>query len=345
MSSLPSHRIRFLSLPLVALIGLFAAISLGSVSIPISDTLSVLAGESLENPAYENIIEKIRLPKAITAAAAGSSLAVAGLLMQTLFRNPLADPFVLGINSGASLGVALVVLAGGSGYFWAETLAISRHLSLVVAAAAGAAVMLSIVLHLSRRVEIMTLLIVGLMIGYATNAMVSILMYLSIPEQLQAYISWTFGDFSGVEWKEMPLFLGTCGLGIFIAFLCSKPLNAFQLGETYAKSLGVNTTYLRRGLLCSGALLAGAVTAFCGPIGFIGIAVPHLCRAWLQTSDHRLLMPACLFAGAAVALGAEVVSQLPGTQVTFPLNAVTALMGAPVILWVLLRQKKWALAS
>lgn len=332
-------RLRFAFLLVLLFVAFALDLSLGSVSIPLYETVQYVLGSEMSNPAYQEIIESIRFPKAVTAALAGAALSVAGLVMQTLFRNPLADPFVLGINSGASLGVALVVLAlGVVGVDRLDGMGVSGMLSTVLAASIGASLVLMIVLYLSRKVDIMTLLIVGLMIGYGTSAVVSILMYLSIPERLQSFISWTFGDFGSVEWVEMVVFAPVCCLGFVLALLCSKSLNAFLLGEVYAKSLGVNTRWLRTMLILSAAILAGTVTAYCGPIGFIGVAVPHLCRGIMKTTDHRILIPTCVIAGATIAMIADVLSQVPNSQLTLPLNAITSLIGAPVILWVLLRK-------
>lgn len=331
---------RHLLLLVLVVLAFVLNLCLGSVTIPLSESWTYLNGGTPSNPAYAQILSNIRLPKALTAATAGAALSVAGLLMQTLFRNPLADPFVLGINSGASLGVALVVLAlGPMGIEWLEGMGLGANLGMVLAATLGAATVLMLVLYLARRVDMMTLLIVGLMVGYATSALVSILMYLSIPERLQSYLSWTFGSFGNVDARDLNFFLPACVVGGTLAFLCAKPLNAFLLGEAYARSLGVATRRLRAWLIVASAVLSGAVTAYCGPIGFIGVAVPHLCRSLLRTTDHRALLPACVLAGATVALFADLVAQVPGTYHLLPLNAVTALIGAPVILWILLRSQ------
>lgn len=335
-----NHKSRFAVLLGIFLLTTVLSVCLGSETIPLSSLWDYLSGDEVERRVHAYILEYIRLPKTVTAICAGSALAVAGLVMQTLFRNPLADPFVLGINAGASLGVGIVVLiAGPSAMEWLEGLGMESGLGMVGAAATGAAAVLLLVLYLSRRVDMMTLLIVGLIVGYATSALVSVMMYLSVPERLQTYVAWSFGSFSNVDWMDARILGGACACGIMIAWLCVKPLNAFMLGETYARSLGVNVRQMRGMLILSAALLAGAITAYCGPIGFIGVAVPHLCRGWLHTSDHRLLMPACLLAGASTALAADLIARLPGTEETLPLNAITALIGAPVILTVLLRKQ------
>lgn len=327
-----------------ALVGMFVlSLTLGSVDIPLRDVLKILVGEEPARKTWTTIVLKFRLPKAITATLAGSALAVAGLQMQTLFRNPLADPFVLGINSGASLGVALVVLsvgvAGVSATSMLAGLGLLGNFGLVVAASAGAALVLGLMLLVAQRVRsTVTLLILGLMVGYATAALVSLMLYFSISERIQAYINWTFGSFGGVTWSQLhvlaPVILVALGLGLALA----KPLNALLLGETYAQTMGVNVRRTRLVILLSAAVLAGAVTAFCGPIGFLGVAVPHLARNLFRSSDHRLLLPACALMGALMALVADLIAQMPGTQTVLPLNAVTALLGAPVVAWVILRR-------
>jgi len=315
-------------------------VTLGSAVIPLGETVRFVTTGETQNPVFADILRDFRLPRALTAATAGATLAVAGLLMQTLFRNPLADPFVLGINSGASLGVALVALAlGPAGFELFEGLNTGGNYSVVIAAAVGSGLVLLVILYFSRRVDMMTLLIIGLMLGYGTSAIVNILMHLSAAERLQSFISWTFGDFSGVDWRDMRLFLPACAAGSLIVMACVKPLNALLLGEQYAQSLGVHTGRLRFWLILASALMAGAVTAYCGPIGFIGVAVPHFCRGFFHTSDHRLLFPACLLAGAVTGMLADTVAQVPGSAMTLPLNAITALIGAPVILWILLRRR------
>ncbi|MGQ9850101.1 MAG: iron chelate uptake ABC transporter family permease subunit [Aggregatilineaceae bacterium] len=327
-----------------ALVGMFVlSLTLGSVDIPLRDVLKILVGEEPARKTWTTIVLKFRLPKAITATLAGSALAVAGLQMQTLFHNPLADPFVLGINSGASLGVALVVLsvgvAGVSATSMLAGLGLLGNFGLVVAASAGAGLVLGVMLLVAQRVRsTVTLLILGLMVGYATAALVSLMLYFSISERIQAYINWTFGSFGGVTWSQLhvlaPVILVALALGLGLA----KPLNALLLGETYAQTMGVNVRRTRLIILLSAAVLAGAVTAFCGPIGFLGVAVPHLARNLFRSSDHRLLLPACALMGALMALVADLIAQMPGTQTVLPLNAVTALLGAPVVAWVILRR-------
>ena len=332
-----------LTLLAVVLVAVFLlSLSLGSVSIPLQQIVTTLFGGTPEKASWATIVLKFRLPKAITAALAGAALSASGLQMQTLFRNPLADPFVLGISSGASLGVALVVLvagvAGGSSLLAGVSLV--GDVSLALASITGSALVLLLVMAVARRVQsTMTLLILGLMFGYATSALVSVLLYFSIAERIQAYISWTFGSFGGVTWSQLQIFGPVVVGALLFSSLLVKPLNALLLGETYARSMGLNVRLARLGVIAASASLAGIVTAFCGPIGFLGVAVPHLCRSLFGTSDHRLLLPAVTLLGGTLALGADLLAQLPGSQLTLPLNAVTALLGAPVVGWVILRQR------
>ena len=333
-------------LALIALAVFLLSLAVGSVRIPIDEIVAVLLGGDASKPAWATIVLKFRLPKALTAMLAGAALSVSGLQMQTLFRNPLAGPFVLGISSGASLGVALTVLLagvavglGGSTSLLAG-ISLAGDTSLALSAIAGSGLVLLLVMSVARKVQSgMTILILGLMFGYTTSALVSVLIYFSVAERIQAYISWTFGSFGGVTWRQLQVMAPAIVLGLAGGHLLMKPLNALLLGETYALSLGLNVRRVRLGIIGSSAVLAGVVTAFCGPIGFLGIAVPHLCRSLLHTSDHRLLLPAVSFMGATLALGADIVAGLPGSQLTLPLNAVTALLGAPVVIWVILRQR------
>lgn len=334
---------RPLMLPLLLiLLGalLLMSLSLGSASIPFDQVASVLLGGEADRLAWTHIVLKFRLPKALTAIFAGMALGVSGLLMQTYFRNPLAEPFVLGVSSGASMGVALVVLtAGGVGGALLAGLGLAGDLLLTVAAGMGAALSMSLVLLVAVRIQSSaTLLLLGLMFGYLVSAMVSLLLYFALPERIQAYINWTFGSFSGVASGQLPILAIIVLAGLLLSAALSKPLNALLLGEAYARSLGVNLKWTRIGIVLATALLVSAVTAFCGPIAFIGIAVPHLCRSLLATADHRLLLPGTCLAGACIALCASIIAELPGNNLVLPLNVVTALMGAPVVMLVILRQ-------
>jgi iron complex transport system permease protein len=331
-------------LPLItALIFAFLLdLAFGSVSIPINEVITILFGQQPEKATWTNIILKFRLPKALTATLAGAALGVSGLQMQTLFKNPLAGPFVLGISSGASLGVALVILTASAtgANAWLQNLGIIGDLSLAIASSLGAASVLCIVLVMASRVQdSITLLILGLLFGYATSAVVSILLHFSESDRIQTYMQWTFGSFAGVTWRQMPILAIAVLFGLIIAGLLTKALNVLLLGETYALSLGLTLQQARFWIISSASILAGAITAFCGPIAFLGVAVPHLCRSLFNTVDHRLLVPAVTIMGAILALIADLVCALPGNQTVLPLNSVTALIGTPVVMWVILRQR------
>lgn len=316
---------------------------LGSVRIPLDQIVRILLGGTGEKASWTTILFDFRLPKAVTAALVGAALSVAGLQMQTLFRNPLADPFILGISSGASLGVALVVLGvgvGGSLTFVAG-LSLFGNLTLALAASLGAGTVLGAVLLVSQRVQnTLTLLVIGLMFGYLASAVVTLLIYFSQPERVQVFSLWASGSFSGVTWEQMRVFAPVTLLGLFLGFVMIKPLNALLLGDDYARSLGLNVRRARFWIILSASLLAGVSTAFCGPIWFIGVAVPHVARSLLNTADHRLLLPASLLMGASFALIADLIAQLPGSQRVLPLNVVMSLFGVPVILWIILRQRQ-----
>lgn len=320
------------------------ALVLGTVAIPAEDVITVLLGGEAQKASWTNIIHKIRLPRAMTAIMAGASLGTAGLLMQTFFRNPLAGPYILGISSGASLGVAVVVLiTGATGVLSASLLGglgLAGHALLLVAAGLGSALAFIIVLLVAQRVESpITLLILGLMFSYITGALVNLLIHFAIAEQIQAYIHWTLGSFGGVTWSQLPVMSVGVVLGLLLALVLGKPLNALLLGETYARSMGLGLQWARICIVLATALLAGTVTAFCGPIGFIGIAVPHLTRGVLGRSDHRLLLPGTMLMGALVALVASIIAEMPMMAISLPLNAVTALLGAPIVIGVILRQR------
>lgn len=333
--SAPARTLRAFALLALLLVALFMAdLIYGSVTIPLSGIAAVFSGAENLNPAWKIILLDFRLPKALTAILAGAALSASGLLMQTLFRNPLAGPFVLGISSGASLGVALVVLAGA----WFTLL--SGPAALILAAIAGAAAMMLVVLLVaSRTLDNMTILIVGVMFGAATGAMVSILQYFSTAERIQSFLLWTFGSLGGVTWAQLLWLLPVCLGGLTLTLLLPKPLDALLLGEQYAASLGIPVKKVRLILIAVTALLTGAVTAFCGPIAFVGLAVPHVMRSLLNTAEHRRLMPATVLGGAVLMLGCDLISQLPGREITLPINAITALFGAPVVIWVILKNR------
>ncbi|MFC5993317.1 FecCD family ABC transporter permease [Pseudonocardia hispaniensis] len=328
------------------LAGLVLAVALGPVTVPLADTVRVMAGVEPTDPRWEVVIGTVRFPRALTAALAGAALGVAGLMMQTLFRNPLADPYVLGVSSGASLGVAIFVAAttaaafGGS--FGAGLVGLGR-VGAVGAAAAGAAGVLVLVLVLSRWVRsAVTLLIVGVMVGSVTTAVVSLVLVWTDPRIAQQFLIWGLGSFDATSWADLTIFAPCVAAGLAVAVTLVKSLNAMLLGDGYARSMGVNVRRVRMLIMVSAAALAGAVTAFCGPIGFIGIAIPHLARILLGTSDHRVLLPATLLVGAVTALACTIVSHPVGTETVIPLNVVTSLVGAPVVIAVLLRARRLA---
>ncbi|WP_055448463.1 FecCD family ABC transporter permease [Lacinutrix mariniflava] len=335
MQDTNTYKAPFIVLTLVLILCFFANISLGSVSIPFKTIF-----ESLIGTTDNYIIQNYRLPKAFTAILVGSGLGISGLLMQTLFRNPLAGPFVLGISSGASLGVALVIL--GSGIFGGvfSTLLISKW-SIVIAASLGSFLVLLAVLIVSSRVrDTMAILIIGLMFGSITAAIVSVLSYFSSAEQLQQYIFWGFGSLGNLSWSELGIFFIIYSLGILMSIVSIKGLNTLLLGENYAKSLGLNIKQSRLIIIIATSLLAGTITAFAGPIAFIGLAIPHITRQVINTSNHKILLPAVFLIGAIVMLICDSIAQLPTSDYTLPINAITSLIGAPIVIWLLVRKRK-----
>lgn len=332
------HRLKFLWLVVLTLVLFVADLVLGSVSIPLKELPSALFSNESE-AVYREILLQFRLPKALTAVMAGAGLSVAGLLMQTLFRNPLAGPDVLGVNAGAGLGVALTtLLASGTG----GVLLSLGSWGLVTAAILGAIVVLLLVLLTSFRVpDLVTLLIVGMMFGYIGSALVSVLQSFSNPDTLKIFIVWTFGSLSAVSWDMMPVLTVVIALGLLLSFAWIKSLNAMLLGESYAIGLGVSVKRVRWVILIATALLAGGITAFAGPITFIGITVPHMARGLFRTWDHRIVMPASMLCGSALLLLCDMLAQLPGMGGTvLPINSVTALFGAPMVIWILLKNNK-----
>lgn len=309
-------------------------LSAGSVSIPMEEWLGIFRGEASANSQWSFIIWELRLPRAITAVCAGAGLGVSGLLMQTLFQNALAGPFVMGISSGASLGVALVLLGGSAfGYEF------SNSFSTTTAASLGAGSMMALVLVMARWVPGQVgLLLMGLMAGYAVGAMVQLLMYFSSAEELQSYTLWSMGHFGKMPLEELPYPITVVGLAIFGSWFCSRPLDIFLQGADVAKSLGVHVGRLRITVMIMAGLLAGTITAICGPIAFLGLAVPHIARRLLKTSRHGPLILACVLVGSSLSLLADWLAQCPGSQSSLPLNAITSIIGAPVVMLVMLRQ-------
>jgi iron complex transport system permease protein len=328
-------------LVLLAVFLFLADIAVGPVRIPFGDVVKVLLGQEIDSTALANIIEKIRVPKALTALLAGCALSVGGLLMQTLFRNPLAGPDVLGITSGASLGVSLVMLSSGtiSSIQAVKQADFLGGWVIVAAASLGSALVLVIVLAISLKVkDNSSLMIIGIMMGAFTISIVSFMLYLSSAEQIEDYLMWTFGSIGGVTGSHLYTLAVVVGAGVILALAASKPLNMLLIGENYARSLGLSIIRSRILILAATSLLSGGITAFCGPIGFVGLAVPHLCRALLRTSDHlRLILASCVM-GCVVILACDIVSQLPGSQTLMPINVMTAIVGAPVVIWVIARR-------
>ena len=309
----------------------FADVFWGSISIPIT---SLFGGT---DTIYHEILFNFRLPKAITAIAAGAAISVAGLIMQTLFRNPLAEPYVLGISSGAGLGVAILLLASSLLPF---ALAESSW-GLIIAATTGAFLVLLIILAASFKVkQAVSLLIIGIMVGQIAGSLISILQNYSNPDSLKLYIVWTFGSLSAVTWTYMKIMLPVITIGIFLVFFIQKQLNGLLLGEQYARGLGISIRQTRILIVLAAALLAGATTAFTGPIAFIGIAVPHFVRRLFRTSNHQITIPATLLCGGALLLLCDLATQIPSQGYTLPINAVSALVGAPTVIWIILKNKR-----
>tara|TARA_Y100000588_G_scaffold17910_1_gene18557 strand:- start:5792 stop:6820 length:1029 start_codon:yes stop_codon:yes gene_type:complete len=334
-----TYQFQYALLVVILIACFFINISLGSVNIPLKSIIASLFG-NIDNTTWEVIITNYRLPKAVTSILVGSGLGISGLLMQTLFRNPLAGPFVLGITSGASLGVALIILGSGLfGGFFATAL-ISKW-SIVIAASLGSFLVLLAVLAVSHKVrDTMAILIIGLMFGSITAAVVSVLSYFSSAEQLQQYVFWGFGSLSNLSWKELSIFFLIYLVGMILSIMSIKSLNSLLLGENYAKSLGINLKQSRFIIILATSLIAGTITAFAGPIAFIGLAIPHLTRQIFKTSNHKILLPAVFLFGAITMLICDSIAQVPGSDYTLPINAITALVGAPVVIWLLVRQRK-----
>ena len=307
----------------------FADIFWGSVRIPIEEVF-------VQDSIYANIINNFRLPKAITAVVVGMSVAVSGLLMQTLFRNPLAGPYVLGVSSGASFGVAIYILVGG----FLPVVFLQSGWGLIISAVVGAIFVLILVLSVSFRIhDSITLLIVGMMFGQIAGSLVSVLQNISNPDSLKLFVVWTFGDLSAVTWSYMKAMIPIVLVGLVIVFLIQKPLNTLLLGENYAKSLGVSVLKVRLLIIVATALLAGGVTAFTGPIAFVGVAVTHLVRLLWKTSDHKITIPACLLVGANLLLVCDLLSQTTLNGYVLPINAISSLVGAPIIIWIIMRNR------
>ncbi len=312
---------------------------LGSIRIPALDVFRILMGDEGEKASWRFIVMESRLPQAITAMLCGGALAVSGLMLQTAFRNPLAGPSIFGINSGAGLGVALVMLLLG-GSISAGSVSISGFVAILIAAFIGAMSVMAVIFFFSNIVRNnVMLLIIGIMIGYISNSAISLLNFFATDEGVKSYMVWGMGSFGGVSMKTMPVFASITLLGLIGAMLLIKPLNALMLGDRYAENLGINILRTRNWLLIVTGLLTAITTAFCGPVAFIGLAVPHIARLLLTTDNHRVLLPATILCGAVIALICNMICFLPGEEGVIPLNAVTPIMGAPVIIYVIAKGK------
>jgi iron complex transport system permease protein len=327
----------FIIMGLLLVIVFILDLFLGSVSIKAADVINaIFSGSGSE---IETIVLKFRLPKAATALFVGIALSLSGLQMQTLFRNPLAGPYVLGVSSGASLGVALVILGFSSGFISLNLQGLGNWI-LVVSAWAGAGAVMLLIMFISSRVrDIMTILILGIMIASGLSAVVSIMQYFSSETMLKAYVIWTMGSLGNLSSGQLNVLIISVLAGIILSVFSIKMLNALLLGENYAGSIGLNVKISRTVIFACTSILAGSVTAFCGPIGFIGIAVPHIVRNIFKTSDHKILIPGSIMTGGIVMIASDIVAQLPGSEIVLPINSVTSLIGIPVVIWVILRNK------
>lgn len=340
MQHITQNTLLFILLGVALLVLFFINISLGSVTIPFSEVVQTLTGGEVSKASWEYIILHYRLPKAVTAILVGMGLSLSGLLMQTLFRNPLAGPYVLGLSSGASLGVAFVILGAGILPGFLSGVFLSQY-SIIIAATAGSLLVLLAVLLVAKQLrDTMAILIVGLMFGSFTGAIVSVLSYFSTARQLQKFTFWSMGSLGNLSWTTISILALACSIGFVLSAICIKPLDALLLGERYAKSLGINFKRTRFIIILATSILAGSITAFAGPIAFIGLAVPHITKLLFKTSNHFTLFWATLLTGAIILLLCDIASQLPGSDLTLPINAVTSIVGAPVVIWLLVRKKK-----
>lgn len=334
------YKTLYLLLILVAVFLFFLDISLGTVSIPLADVVNSLTGGSASKSTWEYIIVNYRLPKAITAILVGTGLSISGLLMQTLFRNPLAGPYVLGLSSGSSLGVALVILGAGFLPTIGRDFLVSSY-GIVLASCIGSSLVLLSILIISQRLrDTMVILVAGLMFGSFTNAFVSVLTYFSTAEQLQKFTFWSMGNLGNLSWNAVLVLSVAVLFGLVLSMASIKNLDTLLLGENYARSLGLNFKKARLLIILATSILAGSITAFAGPIAFVGLAVPHMAKLIFQTSNHAVLFWSTLLLGASMMLLCDVISQVPGGEVTLPINAITSIIGAPMVVWLLLRKKK-----
>ncbi len=317
----------------------FLQLLLGSVSIPLPVVINVLAGGNGGSEAFSNIVLQSRLPAALAALLAGAGLSVSGLQMQTMFRNPVAGPYVLGISAGASFGVAVFILAASA--FGVPEIRLLSSWSIILAAATGAVLIFLINFLISFRLnDVVAILIIGLMIGGGISALIEIMQSFSSNEALKSYVLWTFGSFRYVDTGQIVYLALAVLLGIVFSFFLSKPLNLLLLGDTYAVSSGLNIRQAKILIVFCTSILAGSVTAFCGPIGFVGLAVPHIARSMFKTADHKILIPACVLMGAVICGLCNVIAATPGSDNILPVNAITSLLGAPVVIWIILSKRR-----
>lgn len=336
------NNISIILLPLVALTILLFGLDLflGSLNIPFKSIVAILTGHPVEKESWRVIIIESRLPKALAAVLAGAALSISGLQMQTLFKNPLAGPYILGISSGAGLGVAIFIMGLSIFGISVSNSSLLTNYGIITFSILGSISVLLILLVVINRIkDVMTVLIIGIMIGSVIVAIIGMIQYLSFDTQLKSFIMWTMGDLSAVTLAKSKVLASVVIVGILISFSISKSLNAYLLGEDYAKSLGVNIKRTRIITVITTALLAGSVTAFCGPIGFIGIIIPHLARLISRSIDHRTLTILSILLGVSVMLLADIIAQLPGTDSSLPINSITSLIGIPFIIWIIIKNK------
>jgi len=341
MNQTKPNKIKLLVLLLILSATLFFGLDLflGSVDIPLKNILSILSGSSVGKESWRIIVLDARLPKAIAAILCGGALSVCGLQMQTLFRNPLAGPYILGISSGAGLGVAIFIM--GLSFLGISNIGFSANSGIIISSILGSFGVLAILLSIINRLkDIMTVLILGIMIGSVITAIIGIIQYFSQDAQLKSFIMWTMGDLSSITNSELTLLTPIVIIGLAFSFIASKNLNAYLLGESYAKSLGVNIKRSRIIIILITSVLTGSITAYCGPIGFVGIVIPHLARMISNSSDHRILIPLSILLGINVLLISDIISQLPGLEQNLPINSITSLIGIPFIIWIILKNKK-----
>lgn len=340
MNNQHSNKIKITTILLLSFGVLFFVLDLflGSVKIPLDQILTIITGGSAEKESWEIIVLNARLPKAIAAVLCGAALSVCGLQMQTLFRNPLAGPYILGISSGAGLGVAIFIM--GLGFLGISSFGFFSNSGIIISSILGSLGVLAILLSIINRLkDIMTVLILGIMIGSVITAIIGIIQYFSNDAQLKSFIMWTMGDLSAVTTDELSLLTPIVIIGVALSFLSSKTLNAYLLGESYAKSLGVNIKKSQFLIILITSVLTGSITAYCGPIGFVGIVIPHLARMISNSSDHRVLIPLSILLGINVLLISDILSQLPGLEQNLPINSITSLIGIPFIIWIILKNK------